>query len=69
VNLGDVMELACALICLNSLNHVQGGGREPAEASRGGRGGRPIVAPLERPAELLAIDLATVRELAAKVEP
>jgi hypothetical protein len=34
VNLGDVMELARALICLNSLNHVQDGGREPGEASR-----------------------------------
>jgi hypothetical protein len=31
--------------------------------------GRPIAAPLERCAELLGIDLATVRELAAKVEP
>jgi hypothetical protein len=31
--------------------------------------GRPIAAPLERCAELLGVDLATVRELAAKVEP
>jgi hypothetical protein len=31
--------------------------------------GRPIAAPLERCAELLGIDLATVRELAANVEP
>ena len=31
--------------------------------------GQPIAAPLERCAELLGIDLATVRELAAKVEP
>jgi hypothetical protein len=31
--------------------------------------GRPIAAPLERCAELLDVDLATVRELAAKVEP
>jgi hypothetical protein len=31
--------------------------------------GRPIVAPLERCAELLGIDLATVRELAAELEP
>jgi hypothetical protein len=31
--------------------------------------GRPIAAPLERCAELLGLDLATVRELAAKVEP
>ena len=31
--------------------------------------GRPIAAPLERYAELLGVDLATVRELAAKVEP
>jgi hypothetical protein len=31
--------------------------------------GRPIAAPLERCAELLGIDLATVHELAAKVEP
>jgi hypothetical protein len=31
--------------------------------------GRPIAAPLERCAELLGIDLVTVRELAAKVEP
>jgi hypothetical protein len=31
--------------------------------------GRPIAAPLERCAELLGVDLATVYELAAKVEP
>jgi hypothetical protein len=31
--------------------------------------GRPIAAPLERCAQLLGVDLATVRELAAKVEP
>jgi hypothetical protein len=31
--------------------------------------GRPIAAPLERCAELLGVDLATVREVAAKVEP
>ena len=31
--------------------------------------GRPIAAPLQRCAELLGIDLATVCELAAKVEP
>jgi hypothetical protein len=31
--------------------------------------GRPIAAPLERCAELLGVDLATVCELAAKVEP
>ena len=31
--------------------------------------GRPIVAPLERCAELLGVDLATVRELAGNVEP
>jgi hypothetical protein len=31
--------------------------------------GRPIAAPLEQYAELLGVDLATVRELAAKVEP
>jgi hypothetical protein len=31
--------------------------------------GWPIAAPLERCAELLGVDLATVRELAAKVEP
>ena len=31
--------------------------------------GRPIAAPLERCAQLLDVDLATVRELAAKVEP
>jgi hypothetical protein len=30
--------------------------------------GRPIAAPLEQCAELLGVDLATVRELAAKVE-
>jgi hypothetical protein len=31
--------------------------------------GRPIAAPLKRCAELLGVDLVTVRELAAKVEP
>jgi hypothetical protein len=31
--------------------------------------GRPIAAPLERCAELLGVDLATIRELAASVEP
>jgi hypothetical protein len=31
--------------------------------------GRLIAAPLERCAELLGVDLATVREAAAKVEP
>ena len=31
--------------------------------------GRPIAAPLERCAQLLGMDLATVRELAARVEP
>jgi hypothetical protein len=31
--------------------------------------GRPIAAPLERCAELLDVDLPTVRELAASVEP
>jgi hypothetical protein len=31
--------------------------------------GRPIAAPLERCAELLGIDLATVHALAANVEP
>ena len=31
--------------------------------------GRPIAAPLEQCAELLGVDLATVRELATKVEP
>jgi hypothetical protein len=31
--------------------------------------GRPIAAPLERCAELLGVDLVTVRELAAEVEP
>jgi hypothetical protein len=31
--------------------------------------GRPIAAPLEQCAELLAVDLATVREVAANVEP
>ena len=31
--------------------------------------GRPIAAPLERCAELLGVDLATVRELAEGVEP
>ena len=31
--------------------------------------GRPIAAPLQRCAQLLGVDLATVRELAAKVQP
>jgi hypothetical protein len=31
--------------------------------------GRPIAAPLEQCAELLSVDLATVRETAANVEP
>jgi hypothetical protein len=31
--------------------------------------GRPIAAPLDQCAELLGVDLATVRELATKVEP
>jgi hypothetical protein len=31
--------------------------------------GRPIAAPLEQCAELLGVDLATIRELAASVEP
>jgi hypothetical protein len=31
--------------------------------------GRPIAAPLEQCAELLGVDLATIRELAANVEP
>jgi hypothetical protein len=31
--------------------------------------GRPIAAPLERCAELLGVDLAAVRQLAAKLEP
>jgi hypothetical protein len=31
--------------------------------------GRPIAAPLEQCAELLGVELATVRELAATVEP
>jgi hypothetical protein len=31
--------------------------------------GRPMAAPLERCAELLGVDLATIRELAAGVEP
>jgi methionyl-tRNA synthetase len=31
--------------------------------------GRPIAAPLERCAELLGVDLATIRTLAAHVEP
>jgi hypothetical protein len=48
---------------------VQDGGREPGEASRGGRGGRPIAAPLERCAELLGVDLATIHQAAANVEP
>jgi hypothetical protein len=31
--------------------------------------GRPIAAPLQQCAELLGVDLAAVRKLAAKVEP
>jgi len=31
--------------------------------------GRPIAAPLEQCADLLGVDLATVREVAANVEP
>ncbi len=31
--------------------------------------GRPIAAPLEQSAELLGVDLATIREVAANVEP
>jgi hypothetical protein len=31
--------------------------------------GRPIAAPLERCAELLGVDLATVRKVAADIEP
>jgi hypothetical protein len=31
--------------------------------------GRPIAAPLEQCAELLGVDLATIRDLAANVEP
>lgn len=31
--------------------------------------GRPLAAPLERCAELLGVDLATIREAAANVEP
>ena len=31
--------------------------------------GRPIAAPLQRCAELLDVDLATIREVAANVEP
>jgi hypothetical protein len=31
--------------------------------------GRPIAAPLEQYAELLGVDLATVREAAATIEP
>jgi hypothetical protein len=31
--------------------------------------GRPIAAPLERCAQLLGVDLATVRQVAASVEP
>ena len=31
--------------------------------------GRPIAAPLQRCAELLGVDLTTIRELAANVEP
>jgi hypothetical protein len=48
---------------------VQDGGREPGEASRGGRGSRPIAAPLARCAELLSVDLATLQEAAANIEP
>ena len=31
--------------------------------------GRPIAAPLQQCAELLGVDLATIRELAANIEP
>jgi hypothetical protein len=31
--------------------------------------GRPVAAPLDRCAELLGVDLATIREVAAKIEP
>jgi hypothetical protein len=31
--------------------------------------GRPLAAPLERCAELLGVDLATLRQVAAEVEP
>jgi hypothetical protein len=31
--------------------------------------GRPIAAPLDRRAELLGVDLATIREVAAGIEP
>jgi hypothetical protein len=31
--------------------------------------GRPIAAPLDRCAELLGVDLATIREVAASIEP
>jgi hypothetical protein len=31
--------------------------------------GRPIAAPLEQCAKLLGVDLATVREVAAEIEP
>jgi hypothetical protein len=31
--------------------------------------GQPVAAPLERCAELLGVDLATIRELAANIEP
>jgi hypothetical protein len=31
--------------------------------------GRPIAAPLQRCAELLGVNLATIRELAANIEP
>ena len=31
--------------------------------------GRPLAAPLEQCAQLLGVDLATLRELAAEVEP
>jgi hypothetical protein len=51
-------------------------GRPPQAAARRPVGtwhdpdlGRPIAAPLERCAELLGVDLATIHELAAKVEP
>jgi hypothetical protein len=51
-------------------------GRPPQAAARRPVGtwhdpdlGRPIAAPLERCVELLGVDLTTVHELAAKVEP
>jgi len=37
--------------------------------TRLGSPGRPIAAPLDQCAELLGVDLATVRELAAGIEP